>query len=385
MRGMIYALLIALCLTGSAVRAATVDYTCVKTFLAGTAYEVGKKAKPADIEKVAERFRITLELSAQLPLLSSESVATWCSFLQGAGADELHKLAKLKVYTVDLSKLAAIDDGIGPVPFDFRRYKLATRYDGLDCRFVIADPLVKARGQFSIWRGKLTFHDSEWFIGGIAKPETFGRFNLALTEDGKLVGKAPIFLNVVDQGEVAQEAHSTVLDGKQGALGKDIPLGIIRLPVDVDAPVKFYIVGCVSAGEEHPKQYAVDWGKNQIDTGFDGKNCSVTMKSLDPDPYDMGSFLISFEKGVGKFKTTYWSTRAPATAGDTAIFAMTTDRHLLGLFDAWRMFQESGQIRPPALLQFAGKEAALSKDYSGNYKFYADKNANVGFTVARCR
>lgn len=365
--------------------AAAPDYGCVTSYLEGTSYAVEAKAKTAVLLARAEEFRTRLELTDTLPALSPETVGAWCAFVTSDEGNVRRVVAALELYPVSLKELPELDDGVGPMPFDFRKYALASRYDGLDCGFVIGDPLHKADGRFRIDGGHLTFHDGEWFVGGNATGEMFNRFNVAITEEGALVGKFPTYLNVTDPGEVAQEAHTVLLNGKQGQLGHEVPVGIVKLPVDVDAPVKFYVVGCVTGGQQPEEQYAFDFSGFKIDESIDNIICAVKIDSLDPDPYLVGSASIEFSKGRGKFGFGVWSTRSPDSAFNRANLAITTDRRLVGLIDVWRMYQEPGQFRPPALVVLGGKDKPLQEDLSGTLDAYTDKNASVGITLRNCR
>ena len=157
------------------------------------------------------------------------------------------------------------------------------------------------------------------------------------------------------------------------------------MPVDVDAPVKFYVVGCVKDGQPPDEQYAFDFSGFKIDESVDNLICAVRIDSLDPDPYTVGSGAIEFSKGRGKFGFGVWSTRSPDSTFKRANLAITTDRRLVGLIDVWRMYQEAGQFRPPALVVLGGKDKPLQKDLSGTLNVYTDKNASVGITLRNCR
>ncbi|MEO6014228.1 MAG: hypothetical protein ABIQ30_11685 [Devosia sp.] len=382
-RAFIFVIIAFALLTGQAFAAP--DYGCVTGYLEGTAYAVGPKAKQDLVLSKSAEFRSRLELEEVLAVLGPESLDAWCAYLSSDAGIAAHQVARIDLYSISLKDLPDLDDGVGPMPFDFAKYKLATRYNGLDCGYVIADPLHKAEGRFNIQDGRFTFHDGEWFIGGSASSDDFNRFNVAITEDGSLVGKLPIYLNVVDTGEVAQETHTVVLNGKQGKLGREMPVGIVKLPVDVDAPVKLYVVGCVTAGQAVDEQYAFDFSGFKIDEKVDKMLCGLQIASLDPDPYSVGSAQIEFTKGFGKFGFGAWATNAPSSAYKRGNLAITTDRKLVGLIDVWRMFQEAGKIKPPSLVVLDGKSKALSKDLKGTLTAATDKNASVSITLGNCR
>lgn len=385
MRFAILVLSLLLALAGPS--AAASDFACVTTYLADTAYQPAPGSEEPAILESAAFLRQRLDLADRLPELSSETVDQWCQFIASPEGEFLRAVAALQLYPIRLEGLEEIDDGVGPMPFDFRKYTLATRYDGLECGYVVAGPLHKAEGQFSIDGGHFRFHDGKWQIGPGASLDVFDRFNVAITEQGALVGKLPLYLNVVAEGEVAQETHTVALNGKQGLLGQTVPVGSVDLPVDVNAQLKFHVVNCWPPGEAPPDQYAFDFSKFKVDETIDKVTCTVEMTHVENPPAGpIGIVLMDFNKGFGSFGFGSYSNGNPSSAFRTANLAVTKDRRLVGILDLWWMYQEPGKVKPPALIVLSGKEGKLDKASLKGTLTVTDDDADSKstLTIARC-
>jgi hypothetical protein len=157
-------------------------------------------------------------------------------------------LAELKNYPIEPLKLPDIDDGTGPLKFDFRPYKLASRFDGSECRFSIRRFVEKVeeigKGTFSIKGGHLNFDRAVWLTGGDATPETYKRANLALTENAELVGRLPVFNLFLEPGMVTPEPHMVTVRTKDGKLGKTDLVGSVKLAIEPGMQGEFAVLDC---------------------------------------------------------------------------------------------------------------------------------------------
>jgi hypothetical protein len=160
-------------------------------------------------------------------------------------------LAELKSYPIGPLKLPEIDDGTGPLKFDFRPYKIASRFDGLRCRFSIRRFLDKVeelgRGKFLVKDGHLNFENAVWLTGGDATPETYKRANLALTENGELVGRLPVFSLFLEPGMVTPEARLVTVRTKDSKLGKTDLVGAVKLNIEPGLEGEIAVLWCTSA------------------------------------------------------------------------------------------------------------------------------------------
>lgn len=369
------------------------DVRCVQTFLADTAFDPGAADGVLGNKTVqaGNGFLKQFGLGENLPALSADTAAAWCVYVQSDAARDIVEIAAIRVYAVDLKELAAIDDGVGPVPFDFSRFKVTDRYDGLRCRYAIAMPLRSAEGEFTIAGGHLVFDKGQWFTGGLASPEVFQRFNLALTEDGEMVGKLPVFANRIDAGEVAKEPGMTIVAGKDGSLGADIPTGSINLDINNSNRGLLQVLNCVPDGQPFQGQYAFDFNKYKIDERLDGVDCSVTLnrrQGSGPSAKieSIGYAMFNLVKGHFDFTFGSWSTGSPASLDhfETANLAITKDRRVVGIWDIWPMFQDKAKW-PPATVIMTGKEGKLGSPLpEGELVFQPDLGTDVVMNVQGC-
>jgi hypothetical protein len=385
MRALFLSILVALGLCAPV--AAADDFGCIATYLSGSSYALGKaKSLTREAIEIAERFRTELDLDGKLPALSAETLTAWCAFLSGEGGADIQPIVALTDYPVAIKGLEEIDDGIGKVPFDFKPFKLTARYDGQTCFFALATPLRMAEGQFRIEGGHLFFGEGKWNTGGSATPETFRRFNLALTEEGALVGKFPAYLNIIEQGQTAREAFMLVSGPKSGTLAKDQPIGTIALKAEVSLPVRFHILKCWLPDEAEPKQYEFDFSKFKLDTKLPKTKCIVSVATTNEPDNQLADATLLFEKGLGRFLYGRWMTDWPPDSFKLASLGLTTDHKLVGVMDVHWMYYEASRYKPEATVSLSGKESKLAKGMpTGSVTFAGDVGTDVKFDIVSCK
>ncbi|MEO6012374.1 MAG: hypothetical protein ABIQ30_02155, partial [Devosia sp.] len=141
-----------------------------------------------------------------------------------------------------LKNLPEIDDGTGPIPFDFRKFKLSSAYDGIACAGEIYGNV--GFGQFKLGVAKVTisngghlsFENGHWNSNGLATPDTFARFNLAVTDSKGIVGVMPVFNIVIERGMVPVPPAIIKMVPKAGDLTGDPPQARVLFKIPDDTP-----------------------------------------------------------------------------------------------------------------------------------------------------
>ena len=209
LRPVLLAILGAAAIIGAPVHA---DTRCVQEFLKETAFDPGpvdglwgKKtatAASAFLQQVGEegRFEVSKGATGQL-----------CDFMTGGRRAGLLAAAKYRVYAVDINP-EDLPDSSGMTRFDFSKVNV-NRELTITCHFNFTrQPKEEGHyrkpmgnGWVEIENGVLYFDERHhWYTGGLAESEyLIEEANLAVREDGMVVGKTPYFHLVIDPGEVA--------------------------------------------------------------------------------------------------------------------------------------------------------------------------------------
>ena len=187
------------------------DTRCVQEFLSNTAFDPG----PVDglwgrkTAAAASAFLGQVEAEGQFEV-SRDSVGALCAFMTGERRDELLIAARYRVYSIELSP-ESLPDSFGKTRFDFSAVSV-NRDLNSTCLFTFfrkpkehTRSDMMASGWVNIQDGKLYFDEEhEWRTGGLAESSyLIEEANLAVQDDGMVVGKTPYFHLFINQGEVA--------------------------------------------------------------------------------------------------------------------------------------------------------------------------------------
>jgi hypothetical protein len=241
-----------LALAGAGLAAVNEDVRCVQAFLLTTAFNPG----PADgalgrkTVAAAAEFAESAGLAERLPVLSVETATEWCAFAQSDEGLDIAVVASLTVYPIEMDGTDTAGDESGLLPFEFGKHKLTDRYDGYKCGLnVVGD----APNSFAtIGLATVTFVDGGhlaltkglWFGGGLATPDSYGRANIAVTEEGALVGAFEVFNVIVQPGQIPPPAEIVVFKPADGTLGAEKPEGKINMTIPNDTPGAFVLSNC---------------------------------------------------------------------------------------------------------------------------------------------
>ena len=187
------------------------DTRCVQEFLDNTAFNPG----PVDglwgkrTAAAASAFLRQVGAEGQFEV-SKSTTGTLCAFMTGERREELLSAARYRVFPIDLEP-QDLPESIARTRFDFS----AVRVDqGLNssCRFTFfrkpreeRETQMMAFGQVNVEGGRLFFDDRHhWRTGGLAESSyLIEEANLAVQDNGMVVGRTPYFHLFINDGEVA--------------------------------------------------------------------------------------------------------------------------------------------------------------------------------------
>ena len=205
------ALAVIVCGVASIAMPVHADTRCVQEFLDNTAFNPG----PVDglwgrmTAAAASAFLRQVGAEGQFEV-SKSTAGTLCAFMTGERSEELLSAARYRVFSIDLDP-QDLPESIAKTRFDFSAVKVD---QGLNtsCRFTFFrkpkdDPRTQkmASGRVNIEDGKLFFDDRHhWETGGLAEASyLIEEANLAVRDDGMVVGKTPYFHLFINEGEIA--------------------------------------------------------------------------------------------------------------------------------------------------------------------------------------
>lgn len=374
--------------------AAKEDNVCVQAYLIETNFLAGTAdgALGPKSQKAAADFLERAGLIGHLPPLSDETAAAWCAFLASEDGKAIAELAALTLYDVEpIEGLPEFDDGVGPVPVDFSKFKLTDKFDGLNCAFAMRATFQDGNGH-TFASGNLTFEngghatftESKWEVGDYAAPEAFGRANLAITEKRQLVGRMPVFHLFVQEGDIPREPVIVTLGPDNGALSGDLPQG--KLGFDINEADKGEMeLRC--QGAEGPVKIAFDFSDYKLTTEFAGYTCRATVMNVygpgATDPSAHAEFKID-AKGKVNFVAGTWMTGGPPDSFKMANLAITRDRRLVGIMDIYFIFPDPDPS-PPLTKEFDGTEGQFAEDLTGYAEFKPNPSPTlVQFQINSC-
>ncbi len=189
---------------------ARADVRCVQAFLAETAFDPGpvdglwgRKTGDALTSAFAQLDR---EVEGGIGRNNTDAV---CALFSGPEGSEIADLLALRIYPISLD-IDGDDLLADPTAFDFSKVKVAEDANFGFCSFTIKRYLFSedvtddiATGTLSIDNGWVSVTTARWRTGGFAQPEQLvEQTNLALTTDGKLVGRMIYYERFIPEGEV---------------------------------------------------------------------------------------------------------------------------------------------------------------------------------------
>ena len=189
------------------------DTRCVQEFLDNTAFNPGPVDGLWGRKTAAAASAFLRQVSAEGQFEVSKSAAgTLCAFMTGERREELLSAARYQIYSIELNP-QDLPETIAKTRFDFSAVQVDQELNST-CRFTFfRKPKEEQRSQMmasgwvNIEDGMLFFDDlHEWHTGGLAEPSyLIEEANLAVQDDGMVVGKTPYFHLFINEGEIARQ------------------------------------------------------------------------------------------------------------------------------------------------------------------------------------
>ena len=179
--------------------------TRLSTLVRLTGYGAGKTAA------AASAFLRQVGAEGQFEV-SKGAAGTLCAFMTGERREELLSAARYQVFSIDLDP-QDLPESVAKTKFDFSEVQLDQGLNST-CRFTFfrkpkEEPDIEemASGWVDVEDGKLFFDDlHEWRTGGLAEPGyLIEEANLAVQNDGMVIGKTPYFHLFINEGEIARQ------------------------------------------------------------------------------------------------------------------------------------------------------------------------------------
>lgn len=374
--------------------AAKEDAVCVQSFLINANFLDGTAdgALGPKSLKAAEAFLERTGLSGSLPALSNETAPQWCQFLNSGQAQDQIELASLTLYDIAIEgDLPAIDDGTGPLPFDFSPYKLTAKYDGVACSYAMTAMFADGNSHVFVTGdlqfadgGRVSFTNTAWTTGGMSSPETFNRANIAITDDTKLVGTMPVFHLFAQEGYPVPSAEIVTLKPEGSQLSDQLPQGNVGFAIGSDkGEMK---LRCKSP--DGPVKIAFDFSPYKLSTSYEGYQCNAQIVSRfeDSGVEDPSGTVVFKIDGKGKINVDFgqWMTRGPISSFKEANLALTKDRRLVGIMDVYAEFPDPDP-HPPVTISLDGSEGQLDEALKGTAKMKINQNTLALFNINICR
>jgi len=301
--------------------------------------------------------------------------------------------AALQLYPIDnIADLPQIDDGTGPLKFDFKPFKIAKRYDGMTCKFALyridkQEPQQLGGGLFAVAGGHLSFSDTEWATGGLATPDSFNRANLAFTEKGELVGMLPVFNLFVGAGMVPPDAVMVTLKTKGGKLGKDMPDGTVNMDIERGMRGQFAVNGCNPPGVTGPILPYFDFSTVKLADNYDGRHCDFAMQRIDGgQTQELGHGHVAIRKGGHLvFLDGMWETNGSPQSYREINLALTTTPSIAGLMDFYGLFPDDHSSDPaPFPIKLKGEGTFDKLSLAGDVRFPLYEGAKGVLALTSC-
>jgi hypothetical protein len=389
------ALTVALLLAACCPVAASDAVSCVQAFLAATALDPG----PVD-GAIGSR---TIEAAAQfadqtgatgLPEFSEVTAPQWCDYGASEAGQDAQLVARLKVYDIAIEgELPEVDSGVGPLAFDFSKYKLSTVYEGQNCDFVINRKFSEGTqligsGKFTVEAGRLTITKAIWRTGGEAVSETFARANLAITKDGRLVGRMPVYHIFVPAGAVPRDAVAVTLDGTGGQLATAQPTGMVTFPIEWEFRGQFIVRTC-AAPDGGLIKLAYDFSRHKLTNALDGKKCNLVIERVlireGMQVQGIGQAVATVDRGRLTFLTGSWKTMGPSSSFKIANLAITEDWRIVGIWDVYPVFPKPREPSEQFVVELDGKGGQIGEDLAGIVEFPLESDTSGRIRVSNCR
>ena len=373
--------------------AAKDDAICVQAFLIDSNFLSGTadgSLGPKSL-KAAGAFLERTGLGGTLPALSEETAPQWCQFLSSGEAEEQIQLASLTLYDIAIDELPPIDDGTGPMLFDFAKYKLTNKFDGVACTYamkaIFADGnshmFVSGSLEFADG-GHVTFTDSQWMTGGLASPEALNRANLAITAKEELVGTMPVFHLFAQEGSAPPQAQIVVLEPKGSELTGEAPQGKVAFDIGTDRGE----MSLRCKGLNGPVKMAFDFSPYKLATSYAGYQCNAQIISRfeDSNIEDPSGQVVFKIDAKGKLNVDFgqWLTKGPQSSFKEANLAVTRDRRLVGTMDVYAEFPDPDP-HPPTTVELDGSESEFNEALKGQSRMKINRNTTALFKINLCR
>ena len=379
LRGFIIVCAIWLASVGSVFAAVNEDVRCVQAFLATTAFDPGPidGALGKKTVKAAADFAARASVADKLPILSVETAGQWCQYAQSGDATTAAVVASLTLYPVSIKALSELDDGTGLIPFDFRSVAVTSKYDRTACSFVLnrifrGEHQRIAQGELVITNGHIQFTKAAWLTRGLSTPEAFQRANLALTEDGKIVGKLPVFFIFVNPGDVPRRALIASLGKSDDRFAGTDPTGAVGFELSPDMSGELMIRTCRDAGGNYTK-YAYDFSPHELSTAFDGKVCKLEIRRRlkeDNSVQVIGSAEAEIVGGRLNLSRGVWRTGGGEDSFLLANLGITTSGQMVGVWDTYPVFpNDERPLSEANTVEMATSEGAVGDDLSQTVTF----------------
>lgn len=394
MRALLFHILAAIALMLSlATAAAAQDLTCLTDYVAGTPYEPGADKDIATIEEAATRLQEVYAL-ADLPAPAADAAA-WCAFANSPAGSAIRLGMHVRRYGVEIGDLPDVDDGISQLKYDFSKLKLATRYDGVVCKFDIERDIegktnLLGYGKLTVDQGRISFTEATWLTKGEATPDSFRRSNLAITEKGTIVGRLLVYGMFVPDGAVPKAATDITIDGKdQKGLGKTEPVGEVKFPIEYIHRGKLSIVSCLDK-DGNPIKRAFDFSKIKIATDLNSDSCRVNFDRLlygegQTIPQRIGTGRATLKEGRFTFATNFWQTQGPSNSLLADNIAISKSRDLVGIMDVYFVFPTKELPNPEyKTIVLKGGKQKLSEDMKGEVRFPIEPGID-GIVSVQCK
>jgi hypothetical protein len=280
-------------------------------------------------------------------------------------------------------QFASLQEALRP-HYDFSDVALGTKYNGASCLFELSwregkNVALLATGELEVIDGRIRFSNAAWDKELLGDAAAFERAELAVTEDGNVVGLMEVYYLFAGSGQETLPRYVT-LDGTTTSRGKGdtAPAGVTLFPIDQVLTGSLAISGCQSK----PNAVSI----------YEGLKCSFVIdrrEGADGIPSILVEGRLTVSGGQLDFVEEYWhpELRAPADTLKQASLQVTESNGLRGLMDVYFLFGDRGsEPSAPSKVRLDGSTTEVNpKPVRSTTTFMLDQVMSGSITLKTCR